>query len=98
MIGSIQHINGMQVIISEYVDEYESIPAKRHRRKRIQKKWAKRWGWKKIMIKASILRMGDSLIMSSKSYEKLVREIRDKDKNQSRKGMGQSLYNTMAFS
>jgi hypothetical protein len=68
-------LGNTHVIISEYVDDYKSVPKKRHRRARIQKKWLKRWGFKMVVIRSNIYRMGSSLLMSARTYRRLVEQM-----------------------
>ena len=72
-------LGNTHVIISEYVDDYKSVPKKRHRRRRIQKKWLKRWGFKMVLIKTNIYRMGSSLLMSSRTYRNIVEQMQKEE-------------------
>ena len=63
-------LGGMPVITIDYLFEKETIPKKRHKKKRIQKKWIKRYGYTKH-IDYKILITDNKIYCHSKAVERL---------------------------
>ncbi len=78
MIGMLGNLSGLRIVISDYVDEIIRTPIKRHRKRRTQKKWSKRFGYKTV-TKPNIMQMNDCLIMSPKSYEILKKSVGERN-------------------
>jgi hypothetical protein len=75
--GFLGDLGSMRIVIHDSLIEWEAVPVKKHRRSRIQKKWSKRWGYKKIRIGSSAIHVGDTIIMDSFAYEALVKHFRE---------------------
>ena len=75
---NIQAIEGLgyKIIITEYITK--DVQRRTHKKKRINKKWLKRYGIKIIPDNTKILLVNNTLMMTGKCYEKL-RKFTDKD-------------------
>lgn len=67
---------GYKILITEYITK--DIQRRTHRKKRINKKWLKRYGMKIVPDNTKILLMNNTLMMTKKCYEKL-KKLTDKD-------------------
>ena len=75
---NIQTIEGLgyKILITEYITK--DVQRRIHKKKRINKKWLKRYGIKIIPDNTKILLVNNTLMMTGKCYEKL-RKLTDKD-------------------
>ena len=69
---------GYKILITEYITK--DIQRRTHKKKRINKKWLKRYGMKIVPDNTKILLVNNTLMMTEKCYEKL-RKFTDKDVN-----------------
>lgn len=67
-----------KILITEYITK--NIQRRTHRKKRINKKWLKRYGMKIVPDNTKILLVNNTLMMTEKCYEKL-KKLTDKDAN-----------------
>lgn len=67
----IQTIEGLgyKILITEYITK--DIQRRIHKKKRINKKWLKRYGMKIVPDNTKILLVNNTLMMTRKCYEKL---------------------------
>lgn len=74
---NIQTIEGLgyKILITEYITKDIQ---RTHRKKRINKKWLKRYGMKIVPDNTKILLVNNTLMMTEKCYEKL-KKLTDKD-------------------
>ena len=77
---NIQTIEGLgyKILITEYITK--DVQRRIHKKKRINKKWLKRYGMKIVPDNTKILLVNNTLMMTGKCYEKL-RKRTDKDAN-----------------
>ena len=61
--------NGMPIIISNYITK--KVRCRTHKKRRIDKKWLKRYGYKDVQDSTTIYMVNGSLLMSQKCYDKL---------------------------
>ena len=75
---NIQTIEGLgyKILITEYITK--DVQRRTHKKKRINKKWLKRYGMKIVPDNTKILLVNNTLIMTEKCYEKL-KNLTDKD-------------------
>ena len=75
---NIQTIEGLgyKILITEYI--MKDIQRRTHKKKRINKKWLKRYGMKIVPDNTEILLVNNTFMMTRKCYEKLKR-FTDKD-------------------
>lgn len=68
---NIQTIEGLgyKILITEYITK--DVQRRTHKKKRINKKWLKRYGIKIIPDNTKILLVNNTLMMTGKCYEKL---------------------------
>ena len=69
---------GYKILITECITK--NIQRRTHRKKRINKKWLKRYGMKIVPDNTKILLVNNTLMMTEKCYEKL-KKLTDKDAN-----------------
>ena len=62
-------LNGMPIIISNAITK--TVRCRTHKKRRIDKKWLKKYGYKEIQDDAKIYMLNGSLLMSQKCYDKL---------------------------
>lgn len=67
---------GYKILITEYITK--DIQRRTNKKKRINKKWLKRYGMKIVPDNTKILLIDNTLMMTEKCYEKL-KNITDKD-------------------
>lgn len=72
MIG-LEFYNGKRVIITNAITK-KDVQARRHKKKRINKKWLKRYGHKAVPDNNKVIMTNDTLYMTKKCYEKLKRK------------------------
>ena len=75
---NIQTIEGLgyKIIITEYITK--NVQRRTNKKKRINKKWFKRYGMKIVPDNTKILLLNNTLMMTGKCYEKL-KKLTDKD-------------------
>lgn len=69
-------LNGMPIIITNTITK--TIRCRTHKKRRIDKKWLKRYGYKEVQDDTKMYMVNGSLFMSQKCYDKLSSLI-DKD-------------------
>ena len=74
---NVETINGKPVIITNQI--VKDIQARKHRKKRINKKWLKRHGHKVVPDDTKIIATADKLFMTRKCFEKLKKMINNGD-------------------
>ena len=67
---------GYKILITEYITK--DVQRRTHKKKRINKKWLKRYGMKIVPDNTKILLVNNTLMMTAKCYEKL-KKLTDKD-------------------
>ena len=67
---------GCKILITEYITK--DVQRRTHKKKRINKKWLKRYGMKIVPDNTKILLVNNTLMMTGKCYEKL-KKLTDKD-------------------
>lgn len=67
---------GYKILITEHINK--DVQRRTHKKKRINKKWLKRYGIKIIPDNMKILLVNNTLMMTGKCYEKL-KKLTDKD-------------------
>ena len=71
MIG-LEFYNGKRVIVTNAITK--DVQARRHKKKRISKKWLKRYGHKAVPDNNKVIMTNDTVYMTKKCYEKLKRK------------------------
>ena len=68
---------GYSVIITDSITK--NVQNRTHKKKRINKKWFKRYGTKSVPDDTKFFITGSSVIMTSGAYEKLRKQIEEKE-------------------
>jgi hypothetical protein len=74
-VGSVRHI----MLCSYLTDGFTDEPARRHKRKRIQKKWLKRFGYKPKIDGNIYLTEDDKILMHPETFKKFVTAFGSED-------------------
>ena len=69
----IDNFNGIQIYLTDAITK--KVRSRTHRKKRIDKKWLKRYGYKEVQDDSKILAVGNVLYMSKKNYDRLAMEF-----------------------
>lgn len=70
----IDYYCGMQIIITDAITK--KVRRRTHKKKRIDKKWLKRYGYKEVQDHSKIYQSGNYLFMSQKNYDRLKAELK----------------------
>ena len=70
---------GKNIIILDRITK--DVQARRHKRKRINKKWLKRYGFKKVPDNTKIFVTDEYVFMTEKTYEKVKAILGRSDTN-----------------
>lgn len=62
-------ISGIPIIITDAITK--QVRSKMHRKKRIDKKWLKRYGYKTVTDDSKCILFNNTLYMSQKCYERI---------------------------
>ena len=74
---NISALYGMELYPSIYLLDRKTVQARKHRQKRINKKWCKRYGYKTIETPSKkIFIMGNKIIAQPKIIELIKREMK----------------------
>lgn len=58
----------------------KKVQRRSHRKRRINKKWRKRYGYKYVLDHGKVLLMGDSIFATPKTIEKLITAVMEMHK------------------
>ena len=84
--------SGYKILITEYITK--DVQRRTHKKKRINKKWFKRYGMKIIPDNTKILLVNNTLMMTGKCYEKL-KKLTDKDADSMEKFLKKPVRNNL---
>lgn len=73
----IDHFNGMSIYITDAITK--KVRCRTHRKKRIDKKWLKRYGYKEVQDHSKVLVVGNGIYMSQQNYDRLAMELGKKE-------------------
>ena len=74
MVGIMaDYYNGVPIVITDAITK--RVRCRIHRKKRINKKWLKRYGYKEVQDHSKILFANNTLYMSQKNYDRLKEEL-----------------------
>lgn len=71
----IESLNGMRVFITNMITK--DVQARKHKKKRINKKWLKRYGLKILPDNEKVIATNEMLFMTRKCFERLNKEIKN---------------------
>lgn len=64
--------NGLDIVITDYITK--TVRARKHKKRRIDKKWLKRYGYKEVLDDETVYHMDKVLYMTSGCYEKFKKK------------------------
>ena len=64
---------GIPIIIDNHITK--TVRCKRHKKRRIDEKWLKMYGYKEVQDDSTIYKFDGKFLMSQKAYEKLKKAI-----------------------
>ena len=67
------YYNGIPIVITDAITK--KVRCRIHRKKRIDKKWLKRYGYKEVQDHSKILFVNNTLYMSQKNHDRLKEEL-----------------------
>lgn len=70
---------GMEIVITEYLTK--DIQRRTHKKRRINKKWLKRYGYKCVPDNDKMIAFNNKLFMTKGAYEKVKKGIKSIDAN-----------------
>ena len=70
---------GMEIFVTEWITK--DIQRRKHKNRRINKKWLKRYGYKCVPDNDKIILSNNKLFMTKGAYEKLKKGIKTIDVN-----------------
>ena len=72
-MNRLSYLYGMQIIIDNRITK--EVRSRKHKKRRIDKKWLKKYGYKHVPDNNKILHIGDSLYMTQKCYDKIKNQF-----------------------
>ena len=82
---SIEIFGGRKIIITDAITK--KVRKRTHKKKRIDKKWLKRYGYKEVQDHSKMYVTDDYIFMSKQNYEKLEKELAKENENEHGKGI-----------
>lgn len=76
-MNRLSYLYGMQIIVSNSITK--EVRARKHKKRRIDKKWLKKYGYKHIPDNNKILHIENSLYMTQKCYDKIKDQFEVKE-------------------
>lgn len=74
MIGIlVDYYNGIPIVVTDAITK--KIRSRTHRKKRIDKKWLRRYGYKEVTDHSKTILVNGTLYMSQKLYDRLQEEL-----------------------
>ena len=70
---------GMEIFITEWITK--DIQKRKHKKRRINKKWLKRYGYKSVPDNDKMIVFNNKLFMTKGAYEKVKKGIKSIDVN-----------------
>lgn len=70
--------NGMPIVITDYITK--TVRKRTHKKKRIDKKWLKKYGYKEAQDESKIYMIDGKLFMSQKCYDKIQKGMKNEKK------------------
>lgn len=73
-----EYHNGIPIVITDAI--IKKVRCRIHRKKRIDKKWLKRYGYKEVEDHSKMFFCNGKLFMSKKNYDRFKEELARKEK------------------
>ncbi|MBQ3507714.1 MAG: hypothetical protein IJA91_04110 [Clostridia bacterium] len=74
-MDKIAYFNGYRLIVTNSITK--EVPRRCHRKGRIHKKWLKRYGYKTVPDDGRIVVIGDKIMGTKKTIEKIVQTVKE---------------------
>ena len=74
-----KEFNEMPIVITDYITK--TVRKRTHKKKRIDKKWLKKYGYTEVQDESKIYMFDDKLFMSKKCYDKLLKGMKNERRN-----------------
>lgn len=71
--------NGMPIVITDCITKI--VRKRTHKKKRIDKKWLKKYGYTEVQDESKIYMFDRKLFMSKKCYDKLLKGMKNERRN-----------------
>lgn len=71
------YLNGMRVFTTNMITK--DVQSRKHRKKRINKKWLKRYGYKIVPDDTKIYATNDAIFMTKRCFHRLKKQIESGD-------------------
>ena len=75
MTEPIAYCNGFKLIETTAITK--QVQRRTHRKRRINKKWAKRYGYKTVLDDGRMIRVGDCLFATPNAVKKIIEEMKE---------------------
>ena len=75
------YLNGFRLIETTAITK--QVQRRTHRKRRINKKWAKRYGYKTVLDDGQIIRVGDCIYATPNTVKKIIEEMKENNNDQS---------------
>jgi len=72
-----EYLNGKRVLITNMITK--DVQARKHRKKRINKKWLKRYGYKTVPDDTRVYATNDAIFMTRRCFQRLKSQIYNRD-------------------
>ena len=76
-MNPIDYISGIQVVITDSITK--NVRKRTHRKKRIDKKWEKRYGYKSVIDDGKCAMFNGTIYMSQKCFEKVKSRLESEE-------------------
>lgn len=76
-MSEIEYLNGKRIFITNMITK--NVQARKHRKKRINKKWLKLYGYKTVPDDAKIYMTNDAIFMAKRCFQMLKKQINNGD-------------------
>ena len=75
MEQSIAYYNGFRLV--ETIAITKQVQSRAHRKRRINKKWAKRYGYKTVLDDGRIIQFGDCILATPNTIKKIIAAMKE---------------------
>lgn len=72
-----EYLHGKRVLITNTITK--DAQARKHRKKRINKKWLKRYGYKAVPDDTKVVATNDTIFMTKRCFQRLKKKIDSRD-------------------
>lgn len=73
----VEYLYGKRIIITNMITK--DVQARKHRKKRINKKWLKRYGYKAVPDDTKVYATNDAIFMTKRCFRRLKKKIKSGD-------------------